>query len=284
MKNEPPVSQTPPPDDASASRSALFEQIDEDRFQPTEFVRGGWADDVQHGGPPSGLLAREIERVQSAFPMQVVRLTVDLFRPVPLTELTVEHRTLRDGRRIQVVEAILRSDGIEVGMASGLKIRVTELDVPVDEPEAWVQPIAPELAPPIDLGEFWPGVGDLTRFHIHSVEMRIAEGSFREPGPRTSWFRLRRDVVAGEVPSPFVRLATIADLSNGNSQRLDSSIWLFVNPDITLYLSRLPVSDWIGMRSEAHQHRTGIGLADTRLFDVDGPVGRVNQAQLIDRR
>jgi hypothetical protein len=263
---------------------ALYEVGGEGRFQPTEFSRGGWADDIQHGGPPSGLLAREIERVPSAFPMQVVRLTVDLFRPVPLNELTVEHRTLRDGRRIQVVEAVLRSADLEVGLATGLKIRVTELDLPPGDIEAWSQPPAPEAAAAIDVREFWPGVGDMTRFHTHAIEMRIAEGSFRAPGPRTSWFRLKRDVVAGEVPSAFVRLATLADVSNGNSQRLDSRRWLFVNPDITLYLSRLPVSEWIGMRSEAHQHATGIGLADTRLFDIDGPFGRINQAQLIDRR
>jgi hypothetical protein len=89
--------------------------------------------------------------------------------------------------------------------------------------------------------------------------------------------------VAGEEPTPFVRLATLADMSNGNSQALDPTVWLYVNPDISLYSHRMPGGEWIGMRSAAHQHDSGIGLADTRVFDCEGPVGRINQAQLLDR-
>jgi hypothetical protein len=81
-----------------------------------------------------------------------------------------------------------------------------------------------------------------------------------------------------------VRLATVADMSNGNSQALDPSAYIYVNPDITLYAHRLPMGDWIGMKSAAHQHESGIGLADTRVFDEHGPIGRINQAQLLDKR
>jgi len=262
---------------------ALFLPLGDHRFEPTELTRGGWSDDAQHGSPPSGLLARAVERVSSAFPMQVVRITMDLFRPVPLSPLDVETVVLRDGRRIQVVESTLLADGVTVGRATGLKVRVTELDLPGATQE-WSQPPGPDAAEPVSWEAVLGRPPRTTRFHSAAIEIRSVANSFLALGPGTSWFRLRYPVVAGEVPTPFVRLATLADMSNGNSQRLDPREWLYVNPDITLYLHRLPVSEWIGMRSAAHQHPSGIGLADTTVFDVDGPIGRINQAQLIDRR
>jgi hypothetical protein len=83
---------------------ALFERRG-DVFVPSDLTRGGWTDDSQHGGPPSGLMAWVIEGIPTAGSMQVVRLTIDLFRPVPLTPLKLETAIRRNGRRIQVVDA-----------------------------------------------------------------------------------------------------------------------------------------------------------------------------------
>lgn len=261
---------------------ALF-HLDGATFVPTELTRGGWSDDAQHGSPPSGLLGRAIEAAPTVVPMQVARLTIDLFRPVPLAPLRVDVRVLRDGKRIQVCEATLRHGEVEVGRATGLKIRTAEVALPEVDREPWEQPPGPEKG--VVVKRFFEGPrADLTRFYLHAVEIRSIGASFERLGPGTAWFRLRYPVIAGEVPSPFVRLVTLADMSNGNSQSLDPRLWIYVNPDITLYVHRLPVGDWVGMRSAAHQHESGIGLADTRVFDELGPLGRINQAQLLDRR
>ncbi len=263
---------------------ALF-LVDGDHFVPTELCRGGWSDDAQHGAPPAGLLARAVERVSTAAPMQVVRYTIDLFRPVPLTPLRVSTTVRRDGRRIQVVDAYLCAGDVEVGRASALKIRVLDdLELPPGETEPWEQPPGPEAGEPVDWGTFFVEDPETVRFHSHAVEIRSIGGSFLRLGPGLSWFRLRFPVVEGEETTPFLRLATLADMSNGNSQALHPRRYLYVNPDITLYAHRLPVGEWVGMRSAAHQHRSGIGLADTRVFDETGPLGRINQAQLLDVR
>lgn len=258
---------------------------DRDHFLPTELTRGGWSDDAQHGSPPSGLLARALELVPTGVPMQVARFTIDLFRAVPLTPLHIHTTVRRNGRRIQVADAYLYSGELEVGRASVLKIRVTDdLDLPERDEAPWEQPPGPETA---ETFEWVGGFGEdpsITRFHNAAVEIRTFDGSFLRYGPGLSWLRLRCPLVEGEELTPFVRVATIADMSNGNSGALDPRRWLYVNPDITLYMHRPPVGEWIGMRSAAHQHRTGIGLADTRVFDTDGPLGRINQAQLLDRR
>lgn len=257
---------------------------DGDGFRATSLTRGGWSDDAQHGSPPSGLLARSVELVPTAAPMQVVRFTIDLFRPVPLDRLTVRTTVRRDGRRIQVVDAYLLAGDLEVGRASALKIRTTRIALPAREEEPWEQPPPPDEGTEADWGTWFGSEGGLARFHRDAVTIRTFSDSFIRPGPGLSWFRLDVPLVEGEEPTPFVRLATVADMSNGNSQALDPDEWLYVNPDITLYAHRMPVGEWIGMRSAAHQHESGIGLADTRVFDVEGPVGRVDQAQLLDRR
>ena len=260
---------------------ALF-LTDDDAFLPTELTRGGWSDDAQHGSPPSGLLGRAIEAVPTSMPMHVARFTIDLFRPVPLEPLHVDVEVLRDGRRIQVVEAILRHGDVQVGRATALKIRTAEITLPEVDREPWTQPPAPGEAIPVE--GFWDFGTEATRFHKDAVDIRSIDDSFMRYGPGTSWFRLRYPVVAGEEASPFVRLATLADMSNGNSQALDPTAYIYVNPDITLYAHRMPVGEWVGMKSAAHQHESGIGLADTRVFDEIGPIGRINQAQLLDKR
>lgn len=254
-----------------------------DHFSPTDITRGGWDDDHQHGSPPSAILARAIDLVPTAVPMQVVRFTVDLFRPVPLSPLMVETVVRRDGRRIQVVDAFLNAAGTEVGRVSALKIRIAEL--PFEPfPMEWTPPPLPEDVPIMEWNESFGDRGRVARFHHDAVEIRSVDNSFATPGPGLSWVRLLVPVIAGEEPSPFVRLATLADLSNGNSQSLDPRHWIFVNPDITLYSHRLPVDEWVGMKSLARQHRSGIGMTDTLVFDREGPLGRINQAQLLDHR
>ena len=261
---------------------ALF-AIDGDRFLPTELTRGGWTDDTQHGSPPSALLARAVDLVPTAAPMQVVRFTVDLFRPVPMTPLTVQTVVRRDGKRIQVVDAYLRAGEVEVGRVSALKIRLADLELDPVVAD-WVAPPDPEQLEPMAWGTGFGTRGDVVRFHYDAIEIRTVDDSFNSHGRGLSWFRLRYPVVEGEELTPFVRLATIADMSNGNSQSLDPRVWIYINPDITLYSHRLPEGEWVGMDSIARQHRSGIGLADTLVFDRHGPLGRISQAQLLDRR
>src|SRR3954452_9829770 len=85
-----------------------------DRFVPTELARGPWDPNAQHGGAPAALIARAIERVESAVPMDVVRITYEFLRPVPLTPLDLRTRVLRDGKRVQLVEAQLHAGELEV--------------------------------------------------------------------------------------------------------------------------------------------------------------------------
>lgn len=267
---------------------ALFEPVGSS-FVPTDLTRGGWSDDAQHGSPPAGILARVLEEVPTPAPMQVVRFTVDLFRQVPLRPLRVETRLVRDGRRIQLVEGMLFADGYEVGRATALKIRTTDLGDAGDELRGTADGDRPPTPGPgelsrLDWRDHFGDGGDRLRFHTDAVDIRTIDDSFIRVAPGESWFRLLAPLVAGEEVSAFQRAAITADLANGNSQALDPKRWLYVNPDITLYLHRPPAGEWMGMRSIVHQGPHGIGVTETALYDRSGRVGHISQAQLLDRR
>ena len=215
--------------------------------------------------------------------MQTVRITFDLMRAVPLTPLTSTTNVIRAGRRVHLTTASLWSGDVEVARATALRIRIGEVELPDSPLEPWVPHPAPQRTP-LATWASWERGGELTRFHRDAVEVRSVDNSFWTPERGLSWIRLLFPVVAGAPVTPLVRTAALADVANGNAMALDPSTYLFVNPDATLYLHRQLKGEWLGMDSVAQQHRTGIGLTDTTLFDEEGPIGRVNQAQLLERR
>jgi hypothetical protein len=254
---------------------------DGDRFVPTELCRGPWSPDAQHGGPPAALLARSIERAAGEDGMQSVRLTVELLRPVPLAPLTVATRVARPGRKVRLLEASLRTDDTEVARAVGVRIRRRDLPIPIDVDRRPSAPPGPDAgsasAPPWSLP-------DAPAFHSHAVEHRFVAGGFDRPGPATDWIRLRVPVVAGEPAAPLARVAAVSDFGNGISwvlSRLEG--WQFINPDLTIYLHRLPAGEWICLEAVTWVEPHGIAVAESRLWDEQGMIGRALQSLLLDR-
>lgn len=251
------------------------------RFEPTELARGPWDPDAQHGGAPAALLAGALERLPAdgEAPMAIVRLTYELLRPVPLAPLEVATRVLRPGRRVQLLEASLRAGGEEVCRATALRIRTA--DVPAPAP-----PAVPGLPrPPAESRATQPPAADAhTMFAGHGIEIRFAEGRFRAPGPASAWFRLRVPVVAGEEPSPLQRLAAAADFPNGISAAVEWATHVFINPDLTVYVERLPEGEWVGLDAVTRLSAHGTGVSDAVLFDARGRIGRAQQALYVAER
>jgi hypothetical protein len=254
---------------------AVFER-EADRFQPQPVSRARWYDEVLHGGPVAALFARQVEQVESAQPMMVTRLTVDLMRPVPTKPLEVATRVVREGRRIQVVDAVMVSDGVEVARASALRMRVGDVDLPTHpRREARAGPDGFERAS-------WRGDDDGIWFHSHAVEMRFVEGSFYEAGPASAWMRMVVPLVAGEEPTPLQQVAALSDFGNGLSRVLAGG-WWFINADLTVYLERYPRSEWMMLQSRTDLDGAGVGLAQSELFDAEGSIGHALQSLFVDR-
>lgn len=259
------------------SETAVFAGRD-GLFVASELARGPWDPDAQHGGAPAALLMRAFERCEDGEKLGMARVTYEFLRPVPLGELEVRASVTRGSRRVQWLEgSILDVSGVELVRARALRVATADAGgVTTGEPSP---PPGPEqgsahhLAPP----------HGLPMFASDAIEVRFVAGRFGG-GPSTAWFRLRHPLVAGEEPSPLQRLATAGDFGNGISAVLSWDEYMFINPDLTLYIDRRPIGAWICLQSQTTLTPGGIGTAESLLFDERGRIGRATQALLVARR
>jgi Acyl-CoA thioesterase C-terminal domain/Acyl-CoA thioesterase N-terminal domain len=246
---------------------------------PTHLAHGPWDPRLQHGGAPSAALARAVERHEPDDALPVTRLTFELLRPVPLEPISVVARTVRPGRRVRLVEAEARIEGTAVARVLALQVRRE----PGVAPDVAVR--APALPEPstLETSHDIPGEGE-PGFGGGAMELRYVRGSFAERGPAAAWFRFRVPLVAGEEASPLQRVVAAADFGNGISATLDWDTHTFVNPDLTVYVARDPVGEWVALDSETGVAGHGIGLSASVLHDEQGPLGIAAQALFVDRR
>jgi hypothetical protein len=248
---------------------------DGDRFVPTVATIGPWDRKAQHGGAAAALLARAVEVVDAPIPVQVTRLTYDLWRPVPLAPLTIRTTVVRPGKRVSVVEAALVADDVEVMRVSAQGDALGDHELP--------DGVVPgDVAPgPVGEGELAIALGDGPAYNDTGVEIRFVTGGFQKLGPGAAWVRLRVPVVAGEEPTPLQRIAATGDLGNGVSSVLKMRDWLYLNPDLTIHVARPPVGEWLCIDAVTYPSGTGAGLAESALYDATGRVGRSVQSLLI---
>jgi hypothetical protein len=268
---------------SSRSRGAIYRREGE-LYAPTEWAGGPWSPLHQHGGCAAALLARGALEAARETGLRVARLTLDLFRPVPMQPLRLARRFARNGRRIAMAELSLVHGEQEVTRASALMLREREDlapswsvagDVPLPQPEACEQL---EFMPRVYRDSVPPG------FHW-SVEVRIARATESPVG----WIRTPLDVVEGEPTSAFERAAAVSDLCFGLGGRIllrrgwqaaDLVRTRFINVDTTLYFEREPEGEWFALRPTHLADDRGTGLAEVVSHDRRGRYGRVLQAIL----
>lgn len=256
--------------------AAFYLPLGSGRFTATEATAGPWDPGQQHAGPPSALLTRAIEAVDPRPELRLARIAVDILGPLPLGELGVTARVLRPGRSVELLEAELAAGGRPVMRATGWRVRSAPDDVPAPAPDPLVNP-GPEGVP-TETALGWESG------YLDSIEWRFVSGHLREPGPAVAWTRMRLPLVDGEEPSPACRALVVADSGNGLSNVLDIRSWLFVNPDLTVHLTRPPRGEWLCLAAATTISPGGVGLARSTISDVDGVVGSGAQSLFIARR
>ncbi|WP_243792113.1 thioesterase family protein [Saccharopolyspora gloriosae] len=253
---------------------SLFRRED-DLFVPTDAAGNPWGE-LTGGGPIAGLIARAVENTLDEPDLFVARLTVDLHRPVPRNGLAVATRTVRAGKRLRVVEITLSQGDTEVTRATAHVLRRSELD---GEPEIERTP----FAGPTDVAEtslLPDGLG--LRWGVHDVvQVRWVRDQFAG-SPSQAWMRIPLPLVDGERTSPLCQVAILVDCISAGSP-IGTLFGPWINSDITLYLHREPIGEWLGMEMERNVEPTGIGVARARLFDERGPVGTAHEAVLAHR-
>lgn len=256
----------------------FFEPVGPGRYRATECTLGPWGGGAQHGGPPSALLAREMERHDAHDGLEIVRITVEILRPVPQAELSTVVRTVRGGRNVELLEAVLLgADGTELMRAAAWRMRAQRDGFSAGDPGV-------PMAPP-ETGQDHPffDVGIPVGYHT-AMEWRFVRGAFLEAGPAQVWLRMRVPLLPGEQPSPLQRVLCAADSGNGVSAAIDPRRLLFINTDLSVHLRRQARGEWVGMDARTAIAADGVGLAESVLHDVEGPIGRGAQALFIAPR
>jgi hypothetical protein len=258
--------------------SEAFYTPDGDGFVASELTRGPWDEKSQHAGPPCALLGRALDRTGAIADAQVVRVTYEIVRPVPIARLETRTEIIRPGRNVELIEGELCHEGEPVIRARAWRIRTADVEIDRAPPEPAPIP-GPDTAA---VQSFFPVPWDVG-YHT-AMEVRFVDGGFVEPGPARAWMRMRVPLIEGEEPRPLDRVLAAADSGNGVSSPLDYRRYIFINTDLTVNLRRLPEGEWVCLDAVTYPESSGIGLSDTALHDERGMIGRATQALLVAER
>lgn len=254
-------------------------------YQSTPLANAGWYEEGQHGGAFAALVVGHIEEsVPTLVPMEVNRATIEIFRVIPLVDLRIECEVIREGKRIQNIEArVYDSSDTLLSVAAVQRLRTADLPLPPEASAPTLELPSPDQIDDV-VGDTW-GVGerDKVMFHRHAMEVREITGGFDTPGPGAVWMRLRTPIIAGLEPTPLQRVVATADFPNGVSRKLDIGEWVFMNPDLTVHLARYPAGEWIALSAESDYENLGRGVATGTLWDGRGWLGRSTQSLYLDR-
>jgi hypothetical protein len=230
---------------------------------PTPSAASNWT----HAGPMlrgmavSAAMARSAEGIGEVDRgLQPVRWTVDLCRPVSMAPLDLQSTTLRNGRRLALVQVDLFQDDVLAATARGL----------------FLQPGEPTT------GDRWHSEHTLTSppsdvtshsrlYHSPSAGWTTTAASHHNAEPKELW-QHATTVVEGEEPSPFQVAAACADLASVATHWGTTGL-TFVNADLSMSLVRLPSGREIGVVGHDRWEFDGIAIGTALLRDADGVFG-----------
>jgi hypothetical protein len=247
---------------------------DRDTFIPTQIANGPWDPKSLHGRVVVGLLAFVIEQRHGADDFVPARLTVDMFRLPNFAAIEVTSRVIRDGLRIRVVEAEFFSGGVSMARASCQLLRKTENPLGlVWSPPNWDVPAPADIPAPTD-----PRLGMNGKWTTRPIVGRMGA-----VGPRRLWMSEVRELIGGMPLTPFARVALAADFASPFANAGEQGLG-YINSDVTLYLHRLPATNWIGFDVVNHHATEGIAIGECWLYDERGAIGTSTVAALAQRK
>jgi hypothetical protein len=254
--------------------SQPFFTRDGDAFLPNPIASGPWDPNSLHGRVIIGLLGFVIEQRHGAEHFVPARLTVDMFRLPNKAPIEIKTRIVRDGLRIRVVEAEFFSGGTSMARASCQLLRKTESPPgQVWSTPNWDAPKPSEIPAPTD-----PRLGMNGKWATRPIV-----GAMGTIGPRRLWMSEVRELVEGVPLTPFVRVAVSADYASPFANAGDQGLG-YINSDVTIYLHRLPVTQWIGFEVVNHHATDGVAIGECWLYDEEGPIGTSTVAALAQRK
>ena len=235
---------------------------------------GPWSEDSCHAGPVTAIIAGAAEALVPD--RQLVRLTVNYVRPVPMRGFRIE--AVPDGSggtaASTAVSAFDRDNKL-LATARCLHLKVRDISNPPTSNQA--APVLSEAS----IGDFpvRQALHD-KRFFGTEIEVAYPPGEDNEPGPTTIWMRTPT-IVYGEEPTAFQTACPLADCANGFARNAEFVDVTCVNPDLTVLLHRPPESEWLASSGVSYWEPTGIGSTTATLYDERGAIGAALQSLVI---
>jgi hypothetical protein len=258
---------------------ALFRAEPTGLLVPQDIARSLWKADQMHGVATSGALGRAAEQAVLAAgrtDLRPARFTVDLFRAPSMGPCLVEATVVREGARLMLIDATLAQDGETRARASALFLLESENP----EGQVWSSGDAPE-PPPLELAPesdepripffFSPDIGWSQNFAEH------------QNGGRKLMWQSALPIVADEEPTRFQCLAGAADSTSMVCNWGDQGVQ-FINTDVNLAISRLPVSREVGLSALSWHANGGVAIGTAAVFDRQGVFGTSTVTSLANVR
>lgn len=250
---------------------AYFELKDE-RYHPNPACRGPWDPKSLSGSVIVSLLAFQIEQAVDTDEYMPARLTVDMYRLPGFSPIEINTALVRDGYRIKVIDAEFIADGKSLARATCQMLRKTaNAETKVWSPERWDVPMPEDIPPPEN--DYMDGMKQRRRI---SGEMGVY-------GQKRMWMREGRNLVDNVPLSAWMRAAIVSDLTNPWANSGHGGLG-YINSDVTLYLHRLPVDEWIGMEVVNHHATDGVAIGECWLYDRNGAIGTSSVTSLAQQK
>jgi len=230
-------------------------------FEPTPSAAGYWGDGLLSGPAVAGLAARALELRHGAPDLQPARFTIDLFKPARQLPTRVQTRLIRDSRRARYAECdILQGDWI-VARATLVQYRRSQ----APQGQGWTAP-AVGFTPPEG------AAGDVVFIGSDEAGWSAMGEQHQNPSRKRAYYR-GLEVVDGEAAGPFVRSVIVGEAAANLVAHLGTAGIGYINGDLTVALSRLPKSEFIGVQADSQWAEAGISVGSETMFDDAGPFG-----------
>jgi len=240
--------------------SAYFVRGADNTFQPTAAAGGHWGESLISGPAVAGLAARALEHDFGQTGFTPARFTIDLLKPARQVPTRTQTRLIREGRRVRYAECdVIQGDWI-VARATAVQYLTSEAP-PGDE---WTT--EPVFTAPLGAAQDALSVGS------DPAGWSVLGAEHQNTATKRAYYR-GVDVVVGEELSPFVRTVIVAEAAANMVINLGSRGIGYINGDLTVSMSRLPRSEFIGVQGDSRSAAAGVAVGTATLFDDAGPFG-----------
>lgn len=253
-------------------------------FVATSFTCGPWDPAQTDGSSALALIAHCLDDVPSLVPMSTARFTVDLQRPVPVGRpLTVTTEITREGKKLQVVDAVIWADGQACVQATALRLREADFSGNPIIPTGTTDDVpSRRITPPED------------SVHLRTLRPRdigaiaaadLLYATRTDSQARATWVRLTTPVVADEPTRTFARMAYAFDFVSLVGMSIDSGTVTMINPDVNAQILRPAVGEWIALVGETRVEAAhGRGMSYALASDEVGVFATLSSSQFVEPR